>query len=303
MKTLIITEDNKRIDTVLAKLLENKSRSEIQQFIDQEKITIDGKKIKASLKTKCGMCVQIEEETPIVDSVVATKMELNIVYEDEYLLVINKPQGLVVHPGAGHRDDTLVNGLLNYLGEKQLSQINGDKRPGIVHRIDKDTSGLLVVAKDNETHKKLSKLLEKHEIERTYIALVHGIIQEKSGTIIAPIGRDSNDRQKMAVKRDGKEATTHFVVLARSTKFSLLQLELETGRTHQIRVHMKYIKHPVVGDPLYAQGKNMYGLNGQALHATKLKFIHPILNSELEFEVGIPNWFQTLIDDCQLAYE
>ncbi len=222
-----------------------------------------------------------------------------VLYEDEDVLVVNKPKGMVVHPAVGNYSGTLVNALMDYCGES-LSSINGVIRPGIVHRIDKDTSGVLVVAKSNEAHEKLSLKLKDHDISRIYIALVHGIVREESGKIDAPIGRHPVDRKKMAVNtKNGRGAVTHFKVLERFKDATLLEVRLETGRTHQIRVHLSYIGYPIVGDTVYGKKKDKYDIGGQALHAKLLGFVHPIKNEFMEFEAKLPEYFEKLLEELR----
>ena len=228
-------------------------------------------------------------------SIEPENIPLNIVYEDSDVIVVNKPQGLCVHPAQGNESGTLVNGLVYHCGD-ELSAINGVIRPGIVHRIDKDTSGLLIVAKNNEAHLKLSEQLKERKAMRKYVALVNGNIKEDSGTINKPIGRNPSDRKKMAVDPKGKNAVTHFKVLKRYDNYTLLELKIDTGRTHQIRVHMSYIGHPVVGDEVYSNGKNEFGVQGQMLHARYLQFKHPITGKELSLEAPIPEYFEDVLE-------
>lgn len=266
------------------------SRSRVKDLIEQHLITVNGenKKPKYSTKTDDEIVVQIPEPETI--DLCPENIDLDIVYEDD-VIVVNKPQGMVVHPSPGHPNHTLVNALLYHC---PLSNINGTYRPGIVHRIDKDTSGLLMVAKNNMAHESLSKQLKAKSNIREYVALVHGNIKENTGTINAPIGRSKKDRKKQAVIEDGKHAVTHFKVLERYGEYTLVSCVLETGRTHQIRVHMKYIGHPLAGDPLYGPKKTIHG-NGQFLHAKKLGFIHPRTKEQLVFERPVPEIFQETI--------
>lgn len=247
---------------------------------------------------KCQASDTIEWDEPDEEplTIDPENIPLSIVYEDADLLVVNKPKGMVVHPSAGHQTGTLVNALLHHCDS--LSQLNGEERPGIVHRIDKDTSGLLVVAKTDEAHSSLSEQLSLKDMDRRYEAIVHGVIEHETGVIDAPIGRDPNDRKRMGVVDNGKDAVTHFRVLERYTDFTHIVCQLETGRTHQIRVHMKYIGFPVVGDPKYGQRKTMK-LGGQALHAKSLAFNHPETGEQLHFEVDPPAYFQELLDQLE----
>ena len=287
----IINEDQEgqRIDKYLSINIEGKSRSFIQGLIDEKKVMANDKIIKSNYKLKNKDLITVEMPDPVELNVEPEKMDLDIVYEDEDLLVINKPSGLVVHPAPGHYQDTLVNGLLAY--SNKLSDINGEFRPGIVHRIDKDTSGLLVVCKNNETHEALAIQLSDKTLFRQYLAIVHGEIEEDEGEIIAPIGRDPRDRVKMAVvAKNSKEAQTNFKVLERFNHYTLVSCNLLTGRTHQIRVHFDFINYPLVGDPLYGI-KPTIDTKGQALHAYKLGFIHPRSGEYMEFEAKPPQEF------------
>lgn len=289
MEKIIVEQGGERIDKFLSINLD-KSRSLIQKLIKDELVLVNGQVIKSNYNVVVGDEVEIKQ-LDVEDNlnVIPQPMDLDIVYEDDDLLVINKPSGLVVHPAPGHYQDTLVNGLLAY--SKQLSDINGEFRPGIVHRIDKDTSGLLVVCKNNETHEALAKQLSDKTLFRQYLAIVHGEIEEDEGEIIAPIGRDPRDRVKMAVvAKNSKEAQTNFKVLERYDYYTLVSCNLLTGRTHQIRVHFDFINYPLVGDPLYGI-KPTIDAKGQALHAYKLGFIHPRSGEYMEFEANPPQEF------------
>ena len=290
--------DGLRLDSFVTEAFDSAySRSFYKRLIDDGKVTVNGKVItKAGTKLAAGDLVEADIPAPVEDeSFVAQDIPLDIVYEDSDLLVINKPQGMVVHPAAGHSDGTLVNAILAYCKD-ELSDINGVLRPGIVHRIDKDTSGLMLACKNNFTHLKLADMLSRHEIVREYRALVYGFVKEDKGMIDAPIGRSSNDRRKMAVNKDGKSAVTHFEVVERLGDITDLKLILETGRTHQIRVHMAYIGHPVVGDPVYAARRKNYGLAGQALHSRAITFVHPRTGETMHFEVDIPDYYKAVIN-------
>ncbi|MEE5990574.1 MAG: RluA family pseudouridine synthase [Lachnospiraceae bacterium] len=290
--------DGLRLDSFVTEAFDSSySRSFYKRLIDDGKVTVNGKVItKAGTKLSAGDLVEADISAPVEDeSFVAQDIPLDIVYEDSDLLVINKPQGMVVHPAAGHSDGTLVNALLAHCKD-ELSDINGVLRPGIVHRIDKDTSGLMLACKNNFTHLKLADMLSRHEIVREYRALVYGFVKEDKGMIDAPIGRSSNDRRKMAVNKDGKSAVTHFEVVERLGDITDLKLILETGRTHQIRVHMAYIGHPVVGDPVYAARRKNYGLAGQALHSRAITFVHPRTGETMHFEVDIPDYYKAVLD-------
>ncbi len=284
-----------RLDNYLS-LKSDISRSKIQSLIKESKILVNGKLEKNSYKVRENDIITLEYvETK--NHLEPEKMELDIVYEDEDILVINKPNGLVVHPAPGNYNHTLANGLSYYADN--LSDVNGEFRPGIVHRIDAYTTGLLVVAKNNKAHEFLASELAKKNIKRTYEALVWGIIKEDSGTIDAPIGRDLKDRKKMAVVANGKKAITNFKVLARYKRATLLEIELETGRTHQIRVHMNYINHPVVNDQVYGNYQ-VIDETGQALHAKKLELIHPRTHEKMTFVSELPNEFNNILNKLKM---
>ncbi len=277
------------------------TRAQLKLWFNDGRVSSEGKIIKSGEKTRAEQPITVTLPPPVNSAKLpsAQAMPLDIRFEDEYLLVINKPQGLVVHPAVGHSSDTLVNGLLFHYGN-QLSDLQGAFRPGIVHRIDKDTSGLLLVVKDVRVHAQLAAALRRHEIRRHYQALVYGHLSVESGTIDMPIGRAPTDRQKMAVRADGRVAVTHFLVKERLRAMSLLDLELETGRTHQIRVHMKEIGHPVVADPVYASKAEHYGLKGQALHAAALDFEHPVSGAMIHVEAELPDYMAALIQQQRL---
>lgn len=289
MEKIIAKHGGERIDKFLAQKLD-KSRSLVQKLIKDELVLVNGEVVKTNYSVADGDEIDVKQ-LDVVDNtnIIPQPMDLDIVYEDDDLLVINKPSGLVVHPAPGHYQDTLVNGLLAY--SNKLSDINGEFRPGIVHRIDKDTSGLLVVCKNNETHEELANQLSDKTLFRQYLAIVHGEIEEDEGEIIAPIGRDPRDRIKMAVvAKNSKEAQTNFKVLERYDHYTLVSCNLLTGRTHQIRVHFDFINYPLVGDPLYGI-KPTIDTKGQALHAYKLGFIHPRSGEYMEFEAKPPQEF------------
>ncbi len=289
-----VNENNIRIDKFLASSLEDFTRSRIQKLIDEGCVTINDRPVKANYKVKSGerVAVQIPDASEI--DVAAEEIPLDIVYEDDCMLVVNKPQGMVVHPAAGNYSGTLVNALLNYCPDS-LSGINGEKRPGILHRIDKDTSGLLLVAKNDIAHKSLSEQIKAHSLTREYRALVHGNIKEDEGTINAPIGRHPVDRKKMAItEKNSREAITHFKVLERFPGFTYVSCRLETGRTHQIRVHLSSRGHSIVGDKTYGV-KDKFGLEGQLLHACRVGFIHPISGEYMEFMRDVPDYFENVL--------
>ena len=274
----------------------NYSRSKIQKMIENNAILVNGKNIKNNYSLKVGDEIEIQDNYQETIDIVKEKIDLDIVYEDEYLLVVNKPSGMVVHPANGNYSKTLVNALMYHCNES-LSTINGDIRPGIVHRIDKDTSGLLLVAKTDEVHQDLAKQIEKKSALRKYIALVQGVIKEDTATIDAPIGRDKFNRKKMAVTSDNsKDAITHIKVLERYDKATLIECKLETGRTHQIRVHLAYINHPLVNDTVYGYKKVIDESFGQMLHAKTLGFTHPITKKYLEFTVEPPREFINIVN-------
>ena len=294
----VCDRDGVRLDSFITEAFDSTySRSFYKRLIDDGKITVNGKVIpKAGTKLAAGDVVEADIPAPVEDdSFIAQDIPLDIVYEDSDLLVINKPQGMVVHPAAGHSEGTLVNALLAHCKD-DLSDINGVLRPGIVHRIDKDTSGLMLACKNNFTHLKLADMLSRHEIVREYRALVYGVVKEDKGMVDAPIGRSQTDRRKMAVIKDGKPAVTHFEVLDRFGEISDIKLILETGRTHQIRVHMAYIGHPVVGDPVYAPRRKNYGLSGQALHSRAITFVHPRTGETMHFECDLPDYYQDVLN-------
>ncbi|MEQ7038497.1 RluA family pseudouridine synthase [Enterococcus hirae] len=282
-----------RIDKVLTGLFNDYSRSQIQLWLKDGAVSVNGQVVKANYKVKKNDEIVIAVPEPETLSIEAEDIPLEIVYEDEAVAVVNKPQGMVVHPSAGHPNGTMVNALMYHV--KDLSSINGVIRPGIVHRIDKDTSGLLMVAKNDLAHESLAKQLKDKTSLRKYVALVHGVIPHEKGTINAPIGRSKVNRKMQAVREDGKPAVTHFNVLERFNDFTLVELTLETGRTHQIRVHMKYIGYPLAGDPVYGPSKTLKG-NGQFLHAKLLGFTHPITGQKMVFEAPLPTIFEKTLE-------
>jgi 23S rRNA pseudouridine1911/1915/1917 synthase len=295
-KILISDDDGKRIDTWLSEKLENYSRSYVQKLIQDEKVTVCNNKVKSNYKVKKGDVVTVTIPEPVTLKVEPENIPLDILYEDNDIIVVNKAKAMVVHPAAGNYTGTLVNALMQHCKDN-LSDINGVIRPGIVHRIDKDTSGVLVVAKNNIAHEKLSLLLKNHDIHRVYAAVVDGVLKENSGKIDAPIGRHPVDRKKMAVNiKNGRRAVTYFQVIERFKENTYIELKLETGRTHQIRVHMSYIGYPVTGDTVYGKKSNKYNLSGQALHAKILGFNHPITGKYMLFEAPLPPYFLELLD-------
>ncbi len=296
-KTLFKVDEKKegiRIDKYLSEMLEEKSRSFIQELIKKEKVVVNNKIPKSNYKVKAFDNIEIELPDPETLKVEAEDIPLNILYEDNDVIVVDKEQGMVVHPAPGNYNGTLVNALLFHC--KDLSGINGIIRPGIVHRIDKDTSGILVVAKNDEAHNKLSEQLKNHSMKREYYAVIEGRLKNDSGTINKPIGRNKKDRLKMGIVEDGKHAVTHYEVLERYNGYTLIKCILETGRTHQIRVHMSSIGFPLVGDPVYGFKRQKFKLDGQMLHAKTLGFIHPKTNEYMEFNSELPEYFRSIID-------
>lgn len=292
MIKVVSEKENVRIDKYLTSILDY-SREYIGKLIDAKLVLVNGREIKASFKVSLNDEIVIhDEKLKVEEDILPVKMDLDIVYEDEYLMVINKPSGLVVHPGNGNYNNTLVNGLMYYT--KNLSNLGGEARPGIVHRIDKDTSGLLLVAKTNQVHELLADDFKNKRIKREYIALLDGVFPNGSATIDAPIGRDKLHREKMAVIEEGKHAVTHMKVLKRYDKYTLVSCILETGRTHQIRVHMVYIGYPIHNDPVYS--KREATSFGQFLHSYKMNFIHPITKKEMEFTCPLPTYFREFLD-------
>lgn len=296
---LICCTEGQRLDVFLSESVSDLSRSAAQNLLNQGCVTVNGQSVKKNYKTKAGDVVKVVLPEPETLDVTPTKMDLEIAYEDDDLLVINKPKGLVVHPAAGHWDDTLVNGLLYARGE-ELSGINGVMRPGIVHRIDKDTSGLLAVAKNDLAHTVLASQLKDHTLSRTYEAIVCGTFKEDSGTVDAPIGRHPSDRKRMAVtQRGGKDAVTHWEVIARYRGYTHIRCRLETGRTHQIRVHMAYLGHPILGDMVYGHKKPELGQDTQCLHACSLCFRHPRTGLPVLVTSTLPEYFQKVLEKLQ----
>jgi len=292
--TLTVTNGGMRLDAFLAEREESLSRAAAQKLIEGGLVSVNGVKAAKSTRLAAGdtVCFSLPEPKPL--EAAAQDIPLDIVYEDADLLVINKPKGMVVHPAAGHEDGTLVNALLAHCGSS-LSGIGGVKRPGIVHRIDKDTGGLLLVAKNDKAHQSLAGQIKEHTASRVYEALVIGAPKEESGTVNAPIGRHKVARKKMAVVADGKNAVTHFEVLARYRGYSLMRFHLETGRTHQIRVHMAYLGHPILGDELYGGVRKELPTAGQALQAVEISFTHPSTGERLTFAVNRQPWLEKLI--------
>ena len=295
MNIKVNDESKKRIDAYLAEKTDY-SRVTIQRLIDEKKITVNGKNIKASYKVQLDDDIEIEEVEAKEISLKAQDIPVDVLYEDNDIIVINKPKGMVVHPANGNPDGTLVNAVMA-ICKDSLSGIGGEIRPGIVHRLDKDTSGVIIVAKNDKAHINLSEQIKNHEVEKTYIAIVRGSIPENEATINMPIGRSTKDRKKMAVTKSGKNAVTHFKVLKRHNNYTLVEVKIETGRTHQIRVHLAEIGFPIIGDTVYSNGKNEWGVEGQCLHAKSIRFKHPITNQEMFIEAPLPEYFENIIKE------
>ncbi len=295
--TLTIKTENEgeRLDRVLDILLKDYTRSHLKKLIEDGCVTVNGKTVKASYKVRAGEELSLILPDLKEPDILPEEIPLSVVYEDEDMLVVNKPQGMVVHPAPGNYTGTLVNALLAHCGDS-LSGINGEKRPGILHRIDKDTSGLLLVAKNDMAHQSLAEQIKEHSLTRAYLALCHGGFKEESGKVRLPIGRHPVDRKKMTVTyRNSKEAVTNYKVLEQIGSYSLVECRLETGRTHQIRVHMSHLGHPIVGDPVYGVKKENFSLNGQLLHAYQVGFLHPRTGEYLEFSSPLPEHFEKVL--------
>ena len=296
MKVYIINKDteNIRLDKVINILDNELSRTMIQKMLEDGNILVNSKKEKPSYKTKLNDKIEVEEVIPKEIELKAQDIPIEIIYEDSDIIVVNKPKGMVVHPANGNPDGTLVNAIMN-ICKDSLSGIGGEIRPGIVHRIDKDTSGLLIVAKNDKAHINLSEQIKNREITKKYVALVRGVIKENNATIDMPIGRSDKDRKKMAVKKNGKNAVTHFNVINRYNGYTYLDIKIDTGRTHQIRVHLAEIGYLIVGDIVYSNGKNPFNVEGQMLHAKSLDFKHPITGKQMHLEAPIPEYFSNVI--------
>ena len=283
-----------RLDKAISQKDDSISRASVQRMIDEGNILINGNKTKTSYKLKLDDIVTIIKEEPKEVEIKAEDIPLDVIYEDKDILVVNKQKGLVVHPGNGNPDGTLVNAIMARCKDS-LSGIGGEIRPGIVHRIDKDTSGLLIIAKNGFAHVNVSEQIKNHEVKKTYIALVRGVVKENQATINMPIARSEKDRTKMAVSKKGKEAITHITVLERFDGFTLLEVNIETGRTHQIRVHLSQIGYPIVGDFVYSNGRNPFGVEGQMLHSAKLDFVHPTKGEKMHLEAKLPEYFEDVL--------
>ncbi len=297
MKEYIVSheEKGKRLDTYIPSVDTDITRTSAQRLIEDGNILVNGKNAKVSYKIQENDKISVEIPKPKQIELKAQDIPIEIVYEDGDIIVVNKPKGMVVHPANGNPDGTLVNAIMA-ICKDSLSGIGGEIRPGIVHRIDKDTSGLLIVAKNDNAHVKMSEQIKNHEVKKTYIALVRGVFKENEATIDMPIGRSTSDRKKMAVNKNGKNAITHIKVLKRFDKYTLLQVNIETGRTHQIRVHLSHIGYPIVGDYTYSNGKNEFDVIGQCLHAQKLEFKHPITQKDMCLEAELPQYFKDILD-------
>ena len=299
MKKFIVKEEKgKRLDSYIASQDSEITRTSAQRLIEEGNILVNGKKQKVSYKVCENDIVTVEVPEPKEIELKAQDIPIEIIYEDKDIIVVNKPKGMVVHPANGNPDGTLVNALMS-ICKDSLSGIGGEIRPGIVHRIDKDTSGLLIVAKNDMAHVAMSEQIKNHEVKKTYIALVRGVIKENEATIDMPIGRSNTDRKKMAVTKNGKNAVTHIKVIERFDKYTLLEVNIETGRTHQIRVHLSYIGYPIVGDYTYSNGKNEFNIVGQCLHAKSLEFKHPITHKQMKLEAQLPEYFKNVIKELE----
>ena len=297
MKEYIVSQEEKgkRLDTYISSVDTDITRTSAQRLIEDGNILVNGKNAKVSYKIQENDKISVEIPEPKQIELKAQNIPIEIIYEDSDIIVVNKPKGMVVHPANGNPDGTLVNAIMA-ICKDSLSGIGGEIRPGIVHRIDKDTSGLLIVAKNDNAHVKMSEQIKNHEVKKTYIALVRGVFKENEATIDMPIGRSTSDRKKMAVNKNGKNAITHIKVLKRFDKYTLLQVNIETGRTHQIRVHLSHIGYPIVGDYTYSNGKNEFDVVGQCLHAQKLEFKHPITQKDMCLEAELPQYFKDILD-------
>lgn len=298
MNTLVVDEINKgkRLDSYISDNMDKISRSFAQKLIENQQVTINGKNEKASYKVCEGDNIQVDVPEAQDTKLKAQDIPVDVVYEDKDIIVVNKPKGMVVHPANGNPDGTLVNAILA-MCKDSLSGIGGEIRPGIVHRLDKDTSGLLIIAKNDEAHVKMSKQIQDRLVTKKYIALIRGVVKDDEATIDMPIARSKVDRKKMAVDKDGKQAVTHFKVIKRYRGYTLLEIKIDTGRTHQIRVHMAKIGYPVVGDMVYSNGKNEFGIEGQMLHAKSLEFSHPITGKKMHLEAPLPEYFTKVLEE------
>ena len=294
----IVEESGKRLDAYITSIDSEITRTAAQRLIEQGNILVNGEKKKTAYKVSNGDIITIEKEEPKEIELKAQNIPIDIIYEDDDIIVVNKPKGMVVHPANGNPDGTLVNAIMA-ICKDSLSGIGGEIRPGIVHRLDKDTSGLLIVAKNDRAHVNMSEQIKNHEVKKTYIALVRGVVKENEATIDMPIGRSTSDRKKMAVMKAGKNAVTHIKVLKRYNKYTLLQVNIETGRTHQIRGELAHIGYPIVGDYTYSNGKNEFDVIGQCLHAQKLEFKHQITQKDMCLEAELPQYFKDILEQLE----
>ena len=294
MENIVADLENVRLDAYISSKVTNLSRTNVQRLIEEGNILVNGQKKKISYKVQIGDNIEIKIPEAKETSIKAENIPVEVVYEDNDIIVVNKPKGMVVHPANGNPDGTLVNAIMA-MCKGSLSGIGGEIRPGIVHRLDKDTSGLLIVAKNDLAHINMSNQIKDRQVKKIYIALVKGNINEDEATINMPIGRSKQDRKKMSVRKDGKEAVTHIKVIKRYDKYTLIRVKIDTGRTHQIRVHMAEIGYPVVGDEVYSNGKNEFNVHGQMLHSTSLDFVHPITGKQMHFEAPLPEYFEEVL--------
>lgn len=294
MEKIIVDTENVRLDAYIAKKYTDLSRTMAQKLVEEGNILVNGKSKKISYKVQKGDEIELTIPEAKEIGIKPENIDVEVIYEDKDIIIVNKPKGLVVHPANGNPDGTLVNAIMA-ICKGSLSGIGGEIRPGIVHRLDKDTSGLLIIAKNDQAHINMSKQIKDRQVKKIYIALVKGRTKEEEATINMPIGRSTKDRKKMAVRKDGKEAITHFKVLRRYNNYTLLEVKIDTGRTHQIRVHMAEIGHPVVGDMVYSNGKNEFGIQGQMLHAKSLDFKHPITGKQMHLEAELPDYFKEVL--------
>ena len=298
MEKIIVDTENVRLDAYIAKKYTDLSRTMAQKLVEEGNILVNGKSKKISYKVQKGDEIELTIPEAKEIGIKPENIDVEVIYEDKDIIVVNKPKGLVVHPANGNPDGTLVNAIMA-ICKGSLSGIGGEIRPGIVHRLDKDTSGLLIIAKNDQAHINMSKQIKDRQVKKIYIALVKGRTKEEEATINMPIGRSTKDRKKMAVRKDGKEAITHFKVLRRYNNYTLLEVKIDTGRTHQIRVHMAEIGHPVVGDMVYSNGKNEFGIQGQMLHAKSLEFRHPITGKQMHLEAELPDYFKEVLEKLE----
>lgn len=300
MKELVVNSENsgERLDMYIACNVQELSRTTVKRLIEDGNIKVNNKEQKVSYKVQENDVVEVDIPEAKELDIKAQDIPVDVVYEDKDIIVVNKPKGLVVHPANGNWDGTLVNAIMA-ICKDSLSGIGGEIRPGIVHRLDKDTSGLLIIAKNDESHLNMSNQIKDREVKKIYYALVRGVVNEDEATINMPIARSTKDRKKMAVNKNGKEAITHFKVLERFSKYTLLEVKIDTGRTHQIRVHLSEIGYPVVGDEVYSNGKNDFGIKGQLLHAKSLTFKHPITGKEMHLEAELPNEFNNVLQELR----